>query len=193
MFYPSLPFLACIAVPLYGLWLARRGLRISRLFLTLAALMGGAALLAYAFEALISAPGLQAWPFSSVLTLTSEGGSHSTSTVRLPPAFALLNAALLAASAALYWLQELRRATFYSRFTRWLAAPMASLAAATEPMTFALAYFAGFYDWSTARTPDKLFIIAASVGFTLTAVALAGFIIQLVVSMLRALKGQRSA
>ncbi|WP_439109313.1 hypothetical protein [Lentibacter sp.] len=193
MLYPSLPFLACLAVPLIGLWLARRGVRVSRLFLGLAALMGATALLIYAADALLSTAAQRAWPYSSVLALTDGSQSRVTSVVRITPGFVAFNAALLALCGVLYILQERFRAAFYSPFTCWLAAPLATFAATTEPMSFAIAYFAGFYDWTFARAVDKSFIIATTLGFTLTAVAIAGFTLQFAVSVLRALNGQRSA
>lgn len=193
MLYPSLPFLACLAVPVTGLWLARRGLQVSRLYLTLAALLLAIALVVYAAQALLPASELRAWPYASILALTDGSQSRVTSVVRITPAFVAGNAALLGLCGALYLLQERFQATFYSPFTSWLAAPMATFAATTEPMSFAIAYFAGFYDWTFARAVDKVFIITAALGFTLTAVALAGFTLQLAVSALRALKDQRSA
>lgn len=193
MLLPSLPFLACLAVPLLGLGMARRGAPVARIFLTLAACHGLIAALVLLAEALLSPSAFQHWPLASTLTSGDAATARSTVSVRITPDFVVLNAAVLALCGALFWGQNRLNAAPYTTFTRWLAAPIACFAATTVPMSFALTYFLGFYDWATARLSDKLFIIATSFGFTLTGFALAVFALQFGVSALRLLTRNRKS
>lgn len=189
MLLPSLPFLACLAVPLLGAYMAQREASVARIFLTLASCLGLIGALLSVAEALFSPSVFQSWPLATTLT-RPEG---TVASARLLTAVLFFNAAVLALCGVLFWFQTLLRSTPYTAFTRWLAAPLACGAATTMPMGFALTYFMGFYDWASARPSDKAFIIATSTGFTLAGFALAAFILQFAASALRAPILQRKA
>ncbi len=177
MFTPSLTLVLCMLAPAVALWQTLRKTAPHMPYVYATAPLAIAAIVA-------SVDSLPVWVGRNVLN-----GSIQVDLSYQPP---LAQSLLLLLCAALLWLQRRKNLLFYPAFTRALAAPMSLAAAAMVPLAFASPYLFGIFKWEFASPAVKTAGVIGIACMALATLALLAFITQLVASLLKALRGQRS-